>query len=310
VTRRGAALAVGTALIVAGAVMVARGGGDPSAPDPAPPAADSARARGIPLCGPLRVRELGAVEAEAAEELSGLVLSRTRSGVLWTHNDSGDDPRLLAIAPDGRLLAEFDVTGADHDDWEDIAVARDGMLYVGDIGDNDGNRDEIVVYGVPEPRVVGGAAPSAIAPARRLILRYPDGAHDAEALLVDPRSGALVIVTKSYRGNGGVYVSRRRTTTLRRAGGVRLGFGQPVTAGDVSADGRTIVLRTYDRAFVWKRRSGESVAAALRRRACTADVRLSGEGQGETLALTAGGRAFYTVPEGKSPLVRRYSAAR
>ena len=50
----------------------------------------------------------------------------------------------------------------------------------------------IDVYRVAEPRVGAGAT----APADRLRLRYPDGAHDAEALLVDPLRGDLVIVTK------------------------------------------------------------------------------------------------------------------
>ena len=86
-----------------------------------------------------------------------------------------------------------------------------------------------------------------------------------------------------------------------------LGAGEQVTAGDVSADGRTIVLRTYTSAYVWKRRPGERVATALRRKPCTAGAPLFGEGQGEALALAADGRAFYTVPEGPSPPIRRYA---
>jgi hypothetical protein len=66
------------------------------------------------------------------------------------------------------------------------------------------------------------------------------------------------------------------------------------------------VLRSYDRAFVWTRREGESVAAALQREPCTAGANLLQEGQGESLALTPDGRAFYTVPEGPNPALRRY----
>ncbi len=76
----------------------------------------------------------------------------------------------------------------------------------------------------------------------------------------------------------------------------------------MSADGRTIALRSYDRAFVWRRRAGETVAAALRRRPCDADADLLREGQGEALALTADGRAFLTVPEGRRPALRRYES--
>ena len=109
-----------------------------------------------------------------------------------------------------------------------------------------------------------------IAPAARYELRYPDGGHDAEALLFDRASATIVIVTKSFGGAAHVYVARRpssrRVTTLRRTATLDLGA---VTAGDVSADGRTIVLRTYDSAYAWRRRAGESVAAALRRRPCS-----------------------------------------
>ncbi len=67
---------------------------------------------------------------------------------------------------------------------------------------------------------------------------------------------------------------------------MRLGNALPVTAGDVSADGRTVVLRTYDRLFVWSRRRGESLPAVFRRQPCTARADLLLEGQGESVALT------------------------
>jgi hypothetical protein len=164
---------------------------------------------------------------------------------------------------------------------------------------------------VKEPRVAGGGAGGATASARALALRYPDGAHDAEALLVSPTTGALFIVTKDYSGKAGVYLAAHAqpgaTTTLRRVGTVSLGGGDAVTAGDVSADGRTIALRSYFRAFAWSRRRGESIAGALKRRPCVADADLFDEGQGEALALGRDGRAFYTVPEGARPDIRRYT---
>lgn len=283
-------------------------GGAPSKTRPA-----SQPAPGAALCTRLRARIGGHVDAAAAVELSGLVLSRAQPQVLWTHNDSGDRARVLAIAPNGGQLADVAVTGAENVDWEDIAIGPapgpGDALYIGDVGDNLATRPTVVVYRVPEPTFAGGT-PSATAPAQRLTLRYPDGARDAEALLVDPSSGALVIVSKSYGGSARVYVadspSAGATTTMRRAGTMSLGEGEAVTAGDVSADGRTIALRTYDRAFVWSRGRGESVAAALGRRPCSPDADLLVEGQGEALALTPDGRAFYTVPEGSRPALRRY----
>jgi hypothetical protein len=270
------------------------------------------------LCGPLRVAVGGRVAAAAATELSGLALSRTQPGVLWTHNDSGDRARVLAVTPGGVLLADLAVTGARNVDWEDIALgpAPGGgdALYIADIGDNAGRRGEVVVYRVPEPGLDSAGGPGASVPAARLALRYPDGAHDAEALLVDPAGGALAVVTKSFGGDAGVYVAGRpkagTTTVLRRRGRLSLGAGEAVTGGSVAADGRTIVLRTYDRALAWTRRGREPLASALRRRPCAVRADLLAEGQGEAIALTGDGRAFYTVPEGRRPAIRRYAGVR
>ena len=248
----------------------------------------------------------------AAAELSGLVLSHARPGVLWTHNDSGDSARLLAVGSSGRTVAEVTLSGAENVDWEDIAIGPGGALLVGDIGDNLAQRPSVAVYRVPEPQAQGRASRT-VAVAARYALRYPDGARDAEALLFDRARGAIVIVTKSFGGEARVYSARRpssrQATTLRRGATIRLGAGTAVTAGDVSADGRTIALRTYDEAYVWRRRVGETIAAALRRRPCRVDADLLREGQGEALALTRDGRAFITVPEGRRPALRRYESS-
>ena len=86
-------------------------------------------------------------------------------------------------------VADLDVPGAEAVDWEDLALGPGPggrpLLYLGDIGDNREARETVDVYRVPEPRATSGA--TATAPATRLRLRYPDGAHDAETLLVAPR---------------------------------------------------------------------------------------------------------------------------
>lgn len=296
-------------LVVLGALVAVGCGENPTTAGETASTTATTRPQRPVLCGKLRASIVGRVETAAATELSGLVLSRSQRGVLWTHNDSGDEPRLLAVGLDGRLLADVSLTGAEAFDWEDVA-AGPRELYVGDIGDNVPQRDAIVVYRVPEPRVLGGGASPTAAQATRIELRYPDGRRDAEALLRDPVSGALVVVSKSAGGRAGIYVAEKpgagAATTMRRRGSIELGEGEAVTAGDVSADGRTIVLRTYTSAYVWTRRPGERVASALRRKPCTAGAALF-EGQGEALAVAADGRAFYTVPEGPAPAIRRYA---
>ena len=86
--------------------------------------------------------------------------------------------------------------------------------------------------------------------------------------MVDPIDQQLVVVTKEAAGTSGVY-----TTPISAPGALQpvttlsLGLAQLVTAGDISASGDTIVLRTYTNVWVWTRRAGESLATALARAA-------------------------------------------
>jgi len=267
-------------------------------------------ASGPVLCGPLTVETTGRVADATADELSGLARSRSQPGVLWSHDDSGSAPVLYALRADGTELARLTVTGAQAIDWEDIASGSgahgEPLLYIGDIGDNDRRRASIDVYRVLEPRLDGRTA---TAPAKRLRLRYPDGPHDAEALLVDPRRRELAIVTKQVGGARAYW-----TDALQPPGGeVMLTAGPPVrlalvTAGDVSADGQVVALRTYTELAAWHRRAGESLAATLSRPPCGSPTPLL-EGQGEALALDARGTSFVTVTEGSPAVLRRYVPA-
>jgi hypothetical protein len=137
-------------------------------------------------------------------------------------------------------------------------------------------------------------------------MTYPDGAHDAETLLADRRTGELVVVTKRADGRSGVYAASVRKPALRRVGQLRLGLGGLATAGDVSADGRVVAIRTYTALYVWSKRPSESIAAALRRKPCVGSAQLLVEGQGESLALSRDGRSFSTVPEGANAVLRQY----
>lgn len=246
------------------------------------------------LCESATPRKLGRAESPALTELSGL--ARTKNGTFWTHNDSGDSARVFQLSKTGAFVREVALINAQAIDWEDIAI-RGNTLYVADIGDNLAQRDSVAVYRFAIPTGNTAAATT-------LTLRYPDGAHDAEALLVDPRSGQLAIVTKDFGGASAVYVGKRGT--LKQVATLNLGLGQAITAGDVSADGRTVALRSYDRAFVWEKSRKEPFAAAFKRDPCNVDADLLDEGQGESLALSRDGRAFYTIPEGANPVLRRY----
>jgi hypothetical protein len=266
------------------------------------------------ICGRLRTVVTGRLAAPEATEISGLVAGPTQPGLLWAHNDSGDRARIFALRSDGSLIASLDVPGAEATDWEDIAVGPGDDLLLGDIGDNRSARKDIDIYRVPEPRLAD--EPTTTAAATRLRLTYPDGAHDAETLLADPRTGEIVIVTKRLDGRSGVYAGHAPArdvpgeTVLHHAADLRLGFAGLATAGDVSADGRTVAIRTYTALYAWTRKPGASLAATLKGKPCVGSAQLGREGQGESLALSRDGRSFFTVPEGAGAALRRYSVSK
>ena len=252
---------------------------------------------------------VGRVQSDAVTEASGLVASRQHPGILWTHNDSGDDARLFALDSTGALRATVRVLGARNRDWEDIA-RRGDTLFVADMGNNRADRLTLEVHLVREPALLRDTT---IRPVATLRMRYPDGPRDAEALLVDPRSGDLLIVTKRepqallYR----LAAEARADTlvTLSRVAG-RLPF-RLATAGDVTEDGAEVRVKTYDHVYYWRREGDESLGVTLMRPPRRLPYR--GERQGEAVAFASDGQAYFTTSEGEGGLpqpILRYDRVR
>jgi hypothetical protein len=266
-----------------------------------------------------------AVASSAVTELSGLSASRKNDGVLWVHNDSGDVARVFAVrASDGRNLGEFDLAGANAVDWEDIAVAPSRTagvsdLYVGDIGDNTHSRGSVQVYRVPEPAVdtaVVDPPPKTLSGVVALTLRYPDGPHDAEALIVDPATREVFILTKELSsGTSQVFrapadLPNGSTTVLTQVATMSSGLtGLPgaVTAADISPAGDVIAVRTYASVALFPRPAGTVLSAAFERRRCNGPFSLA-EAQGEALGFTHDGRGYVTASEGARPQLHEFRA--
>jgi len=88
--------------------------------------------------------EVVTVLSDEVEETSGLI---NISGQLWTHNDSGGEAELYNINLDGEVIRSVIVQNASNADWEDLAADED-YVYIGDFGNNYGNRTDLKVYRV------------------------------------------------------------------------------------------------------------------------------------------------------------------
>ena len=246
-------------------------------------------------------------------ESSGLVASRRNPGRYWTHNDSGDGPFLYCLGGRGESCGVWSVTGASARDWEDVAAGPGPVpdrpyLYIGDIGDNLDDQDQVTIYRVPEPEVrvehaaTNRFAPATTDPAEALPLTFPDGPHNAEALLVHPASGDVYVVTK---GPGpAVYVARAPLRTgaanpLTEVGVLQIHDGDSrtlqVTGGEISPDGRRIALCTYSDGYEFEAPEGQPFDAAWRQR----PVRfpLGFRAVGEAIAYRLDGEALLTTSE-------------
>jgi len=79
-------------------------------------------------------------------ETSGLIM---KDGILWTHNDSGGEPVLFALdTSDGTLIRSLEIGRASNRDWEEI-TRDDTHAFIGDFGNNVGNRRDLKIYVVP-----------------------------------------------------------------------------------------------------------------------------------------------------------------
>ncbi len=252
------------------------------------------------------------------DELSGLVVLPSGEMLLVEDGTPEPNPGATSILL-YRIDAGCEVQGGaaeffqDPRDIEDLAF-QDDALWFADIGDNGETRDNVAVIRVaydpldPQPRA---AEPEVFR------LTYPDGPHDAEALLLAP-DGTPYLVTKDPLGRSGVYrpsdqldpsaeVAMEKVADLEfsmtgTTGGPVGRAGQLlVTGGAVSADGSRLALRTYTDAYVWAL-SGNDIAGALA--ADPLDVlALPDAPQGEAISFAGDSRSLVVGSEGVDSVI-------
>lgn len=235
-------------------------------------------------------------------ESSGVAVSHTYPGVLWTHNDSGDGPYLYATDLHGTDRGALLVPGAQAIDWEDMALGpcpsrqlEGACIYIADTGDNFEFRPYVTIYAIQEPAPPERASDTlgvTRAPAV-LRVRYPDGPHDVEAVYVSPRDTALYLVSKGvlrgaairlYRVDRGAWRTPDTTFDVAVATLVQTLDIQPspeagrvVTAGAVRADGREVALRTYAEIYLFYPGVGGRLLTARERPCSIAGREIGGE---------------------------------
>ena len=263
---------------------------------------------------------IGRLASPDITEASGIAFSKCQPDVFWTMNDSGDDAFIYAFNSAGANLGTWRVAGAKNNDWEDIAEFKDAkgqcFVYVADIGDNGGKRDFRTIYRVSEPLVSAESKDKTrtnalvTAPADSLTYSTDAMKMDSETLLVHPTTGDIYVLTKSRKDPAFVFKINPSFGSSDIQKAVRIAeikvpsvpFGL-LTGGDISPDGRRVVLCDYLDGYemtlparansfddIWKQQPVE--------------IDLGDRDTGEAVGYGNDGNTIYATTEGKgAPII-------
>lgn len=133
------------------------------------------------------------------EEVSGIATVKG-SNLLWMHNDSGNKNKVYGVTLKGRIEKTVEVK-AKNVDWEDVTSDKEGNLYIGDFGNNNNTRKDLVILKIKNKDLLTKRTVEV----EKIKFRYPnqykfppkkkDRFFDAESVFYS--NGNLYIFTKS-----------------------------------------------------------------------------------------------------------------
>lgn len=221
-----------------------------------------------------RTHDVATFSDPEINESSGLVRSVLYADCFWTHNDSGDRPRVFLVDKSGNTLVRLRIDGAKAIDWEDIAIVKHeskSWLVIGDIGGNAQPRDTVTLYIVAEPKVdfVGRRPDAKIlelnAPVASTVqVRIPGGVTNYESVAIDPTDQSIVLFEKRVTGGRVFAVPFPKTTedglereVVSDATQIASTAIPVATACDISDDGSQLVVITYNYGFLYTRKKSD-----------------------------------------------------
>lgn len=242
-------------------------------------------------------KAMGINKNKKLEEASGLAGSARNPGYLWTHNDSGNPAELFLLDSTAATRKVFTLAEIKNRDWEDIALGPGpeenvNYLYIGDIGDNLSHYPLKYIYRTKEPSI---DQTEVIRDFDKLIVKLSDDVRDSEALLSDPVSKNLYLISKRAKSAGVyeiLYPFSSDTLIAEKVCELPL---KSVNGGAISVDGKEVLLKNYEYIYYWKKAGDESFIDLLKKPAI--ELPYDPEPQGEAIAWARDGSGFYTLGE-------------
>lgn len=197
--------------------------------------------------------------------------------------------------------------GAENIDWEDMAIGSgpdDGLdyLFLGDIGDNRAIRNEYQIYRFPEPNLDPNSLPLSLVLQSedydRINFVYDDGSKDAEALMVDPTTKNIYLISKREE-KVGVYElafpqSINALDTARRIMSLPFTF---ITSADISASGNEVLIKNYLNVYHWQQDVDQPLTIPQLLARPANRLAYTAEPQGEAIAWHQEASGYFTLSE-------------
>lgn len=237
------------------------------------------------------------VSNPAVNEASGIAESKVNPGYLWVEQDSGNPPDIELLQHNGTWLKSIHLASVVNRDWEDIVLSagpKAGVqyLYIAETGDNLLVYKDYAIYRLEEPT----AATDTVKQVDKIAFYYPDGSHNAEAILVDGDTKDIYIITKVDRRSKVYKLTYPYSTTVANKAeevGV-LTYNLAVSAA-MSPSGKEIVVKTYDAIYSYPRKTGETIMQTLGKEPVT--LPYTQEPQGEAIVFSNNDSGYYTLSE-------------
>jgi hypothetical protein len=257
-------------------------------------------------------KKLSKLESDKMGEISGGAASVNNSGFFWLHNDSGNAAELYLVDESLNILLTCTLP-VDNRDWEDMAVGPGPekgkyYVYIGDIGDNDSKHEKKYIYRFQEPVWDKETRKLAITQFDTITFKLEGKKKDTETILLDPSTNDLFIISKR---DDPVWVYQLKypystDSTIVAKKAFALPFTQ-IVGGDVSPDGKKLLLKNYEHVFYWEMTSAIPFAELMQQKPY--EIPYEREPQGETIMWARDQSGFYTVSEknvGKSSYLYLY----
>lgn len=201
---------------------------------------------------------------EDLDEGSGMVFFPPNSIVHV--NDGGNNPTIITTDTIGNLIQNYCIPGASNRDWEDLTKDQKGNLYIGDFGNNNNTRDDLVIYKVPSSKVLAGDDSFVLEEIQFIYedqKRFPPKKRnrnfDTEAMIhfdnyiylfSKNRTKPFIGYTYCYRlpDNPGFYTAEKVDSFYTGNGPMEVDW---ITAADFNPDTRTLVLLGYNKLWMF-----------------------------------------------------------